>query len=90
MKSLFPFKPTTHPRWDAQTRAIIEAHAAYAAETKPRRREALLDAYHQAQRNAVLAGMSTGDVIGLVYDLQMHARDPRRCACAACATARAA
>ena len=89
MSALFPFRPFVLSRDEPAAQRII---AAYEARSKATglERQRLHEDFHESQREALRAGMSSGEVISIVYDLQMHERAPARCRCGTCSKETAA
>jgi hypothetical protein len=89
MSGLFPFRPFVLKRDEPAALAIIAAYEAR-AKAKGLERRRLHEEFHESQRAALRAGMSSGEVISIVYDLQMHERAPARCRCGTCSPETAA
>lgn len=80
----FPFKPFVPQRFAPQAQAIVDAFEAREAKRGGKSTAELTALFFDAQRAAITAGMDGADIIGLIYDLQMHHRAPERCRCGAC------
>lgn len=80
----FPFKPFVPQRFDVQAQAIVDVFEAREAKRGGKSVTELNELFFDAQRAAIAAGMDGADIIGLIYDLQMHHRAPERCRCGAC------
>lgn len=81
---LFPFKPFVSQRFAAEAQAIVEAFEAREEKRGGKSVTEMTEALFDAQRAARAAGMDVNEIIGLIYDLQMHHRAPARCRCGAC------
>ena len=82
-RARIPFRPDVRARDAALAQAIVDAFEARRG-TKGLVRQQRQEALFEAQRAALRGGMAQSEVIALVYDLQMHERDPRRCRCGSC------